>query len=128
MKKLSIVSLLIVVFSVTAMAANAQPSAPFYVVTMGRPCLLPDGAAQPQLTTQSKVKITDPAVNIIQVDCTGVLPPGVVLPRFPVKLSYQETKIPCVTRYAEDTLFSDAYVAIVLPNGAAEISCVFYVH
>ena len=127
MKKLSIVSLLIVVFSVTAMAVSAKPSAPFYVVTMGRPCLLPDGVARPQETTESKVQTTDVAENIVQVNCVGTLPPGAVLPRYPIKLSYQETKIPCVTQYAEDTLFSDAYVAIVLPNGAAEISCVFHV-
>ena len=51
MKKLSIVSLLIVVFSVTAVAANAKPSAPFYLVSMGQPCRLPDGVARPQETT-----------------------------------------------------------------------------
>ena len=127
MKKLSIVSLLIVVFSVTAVAANAKPPAPFYLVSMGQPCRRPDGVARPQETTESKVQTTDVAENIVQVNCVGTLPPGAVLPRYPIKLSYHETKIPCVTQYAEDTLFSDAYVAIVLPNGAAEISCVFHV-
>ncbi|MBK9232237.1 MAG: hypothetical protein WAV79_04745 [Anaerolineae bacterium] len=128
MKKLSIVSLLIVVFSVTAVAANAKPSAPFYLVSMGQPCRLPDGAARPQETTESKVQTTDVAENIVQVNCVGALPPGAVLPRYPIKLTYYETKIPCVTRYGEDTLLSQAYAATVLPNGTSEISCVFHIH
>ena len=124
MKKLSIVSLLIVVFSVTAVAANAKPPAPFYLVSMGQPCRLP----RPQETTESKVQTTDVAENIVQVNCVGALPPGAVLPRYPIKLSYHETKIPCVTRYGEDTLLSQAYAATVLPNGTSEISCVFHIH
>ena len=128
MKKLSILSLLIVVFSVTAVAANAKPPAPFYLVSMGQPCRLPDGAAKPQETTESKVQMTETADNFIQMSCVGTLPPAAVLPRYPMKFSYYETKIPCVTRYGEDTLLSQAYAATVLPNGTSEISCVFHIH
>lgn len=128
MKKVSIVSLLIVVFSVTAMAANAKPPAPFYLVSVGQPCQLPDGAARPQEATESKVQMTETADNFIQMGCVGMLPPGAVLPQHPIKLSYYETKIPCVTRYGEDVLLSEAYAATVLPNGTSEISCVFHIH
>lgn len=128
MKKMSILSLLIVVFSVTAMAANAKPPAPFYLASMDQPCRLPDGAARPQETIDSKAQTTDMAENIVRVDCVGTLPPGAVLPRYPIKLSYAETKIPCITRYGEDVLFSEAYAATVLPDGTAEISCMFHIH
>ena len=72
--------------------------------------------------------MTDLAENLVRMDCSGRLPAGSALPRYPMKLSYYETKVYCATWYDQNFLLSQAYGATVMPDGTAEISCVFKIH
>ena len=128
MKKLSVVVLLIVVFSVTAVVASASVPALFYLASMDRNCQLPDASTRPQEIADSKVQMTDLAENIVRMDCSGHLPAGSALPRYPMKLSFSETKVYCATWYDQNFLLSKAYGATVMPDGTAEIRCVFTIH
>lgn len=128
MKKLSVVVLLIVVFSVTAVVASASVPALFYLASMDRNCQLPDASVRPQEIAESKIQMSEVAENIVRMDCSGHLPAGSALPRYPMKLSYAQTKIYCATWYGQNFLLSTAYGATVLPDGTAEISCVFKIH
>lgn len=128
MKKLSVVVLLIAVFSVTAVVASANVPALFYLASMNRNCQLPDATGRPQEIADSKVQMSELAENLVRMDCSGRLPPGSAVPRYPMKLSYDQTKVYCATWYDQNFLLSTAYVATVMPDGTADISCTFKIH
>lgn len=128
MKKLSMIVLLVLVFSVTAVVVNAAPSTPFYLVSPGMPCRLPDASGQPQDTIESKIRMYEISDNFVQMDCEGTLAAGATLPDHPMVLTYLETKVYCGTFYGEPLLLSRAYSATVLPDGTSTISCLFRIH
>ena len=128
MKKLSMIVLLVLVFSVTVVMVNAAPPTSFYLVSPGMPCRLPDASGQPQDTIASKVKVVETSDNFVQIDCVGALAAGATLPDHPMVLTYFETKVYCGTFYGESLLLSRAYSATVLPDGTSTISCLFRIH
>lgn len=126
MKRLSLILMLTFVLSLTASAASAgTPPTSFYLASPGLPCQLPDATGRPQQATESKAEMTEVAEHYVQTSCIGTLPEGSALPSGPLKLSYSETKLFCATQYGDALLLTKSYGATVLPDGTAEINCMF---
>lgn len=126
MRNLSTILLLVLALLLSTFVASAGgPPTSSYLVSKGWECRLPDAIGRPQGAEVWKIEFSDMGANVLKATCAGALPSGSVLPAIPLKLTFNETKVYCATFYGLDVLLSDAYGAVVYPDGTSTISCLF---
>lgn len=122
-KHLSVV-LAIVLLALAFLPASADPPEPaYYSVALYGACWLPNGAAVSTNVLKAQPELEPGLPNRITASCRGYLPDHAPRPKEALKLSFEQTQIPCRVEIGRQVFVTTNYGATVYPNGVSEITC-----